>query len=107
MEATRADGLVQDTDDEPDTPPPAVEVAGDDPPPSSKPESTPVPPIGPEEVEQADLAMVEESELGKAIAERLRTVYQPMEVWYLRSSVEKVSSSSRPIIIKKLTQSSL
>lgn len=38
--------------------------------------------------------MVEESALGKAIAEQLNKVYIPLELWYLRSSVEKVSRDS-------------
>lgn len=35
--------------------------------------------------------MVEQSELGLKLGEQLRTTYLPMEVWYLRSSIEKVS----------------
>ncbi|SCZ99139.1 BZ3500_MvSof-1268-A1-R1_Chr3-1g05834 [Microbotryum saponariae] len=35
------------------------------------------------------LAMIEESELGQMLSEKLRAVYQPLSIWYLRSSIEK------------------
>lgn len=41
---------------------------------------------------EADLEMVERSELGLKIEERLRTIFEPMEIWYFRSSIEKVSA---------------
>lgn len=44
-------------------------------------------------VVEADLEMAEESELGKKIEDRLRKVFEPMEIWYLRSSIEKVGLS--------------
>ena len=41
-------------------------------------------------MDDSDLAMVEESALGQAILEQLRSVFEPLEIWYLRSSVDKV-----------------
>ena len=83
----------QDVDDEPDTPAPAAQpISGpnDDPPPSAS--LPPAPPAAEPEVEEsADLPLVEQSQLGKALATHLKNVFQVMELWYLRSSIEKVS----------------
>lgn len=51
---------------------------------------------GNEEEEDPDppLEMVEQSELGLTIAKELRNTYAPLEVWYLRSTIEKVRRRS-------------
>ncbi|KAL8286854.1 hypothetical protein RQP46_003860 [Phenoliferia psychrophenolica] len=70
----------------------ATETPDDDPPPSAKTPITPVtavPELAPSPPPEDDLAMVEESLLGKALDEELENVYQPLETWYLRSSIEK------------------
>ncbi|GAA6000376.1 hypothetical protein JCM10207_007985 [Rhodosporidiobolus poonsookiae] len=77
-------------DDEPDTPP-AVTAA----PATLDPDATPRLPDEPP-ADEADLALVEESELGKAIAKQLREVYIPLELWYLRSAVERAHQMDEP-----------
>jgi len=42
------------------------------------------------EEDEANLELVEKSQLGKAISRQLREVYIPLEVWYLRSAIERV-----------------
>ncbi|KAI5479668.1 hypothetical protein MNV49_003178 [Pseudohyphozyma bogoriensis] len=77
-------------DEEPATPAPPAIVAGDDPPPSAKTLPPPEePPAAEGEGEEEDLPMVEQSALAKTLNEHLQGVYEPMEIWYLRSSVEK------------------
>lgn len=44
-----------------------------------------------DEAVEEPLAMVEESELGLVIARELKNTYAPLEMWYLRSTIEKVS----------------
>ncbi|KAK4703766.1 conserved oligomeric Golgi complex subunit 4, partial [Phenoliferia sp. Uapishka_3] len=74
-------------DDEPPSPTTIENVPGDDaPPPSAKLPVTPSTPIPPP---SDDLPMVEASALGAEISTQLSTVYQPLEIWYLRSSIEK------------------
>lgn len=46
-------------------------------------------------IDGADLAMVEKSELGISISRQLKNAFEPMEIWYLRSSIEKVRRLSR------------
>ena len=58
------------------------------------------PPAGKEQVleeeeDEAKLELVEKSQLGKAISRQLREVYIPLEVWYLRSAIERVSLTVR------------
>ena len=45
-----------------------------------------------EKDDEEPLAMVEESELGLVIGRELKNTYAPLEMWYLRSTIEKVSS---------------
>lgn len=40
--------------------------------------------------DEADLAVVEDSDLGKAIAKQLKEAYMPLELWYLRTAIERV-----------------
>lgn len=89
----RVEPIVQDTDEE-DLPTPIVKITEEDddtppvpPTPSTKPKSMSNDLI----VDGADLAMVEKSELGSTISRQLKTAFEPMEIWYLRSSIEKVS----------------
>jgi hypothetical protein len=44
-----------------------------------------------EETTEEKLELVEESQLGKAISRQLKDVYIPLELWYLRSAIERVS----------------
>jgi len=83
-------GRLKEDEEEPDTPPPALDhQPGDDPPPAP----TPPPKEGTTESasppDEADLSLVEESELGQLLTEQLLAVYRPLEGWYLRSSIEK------------------
>ncbi|GAA5858483.1 hypothetical protein JCM8547_007326 [Rhodosporidiobolus lusitaniae] len=76
-------------DDEPETPPVAPkkvldEIDGG----AAAPEEPPA--------DEADLAIVEDSELGKAIGKHLREVYIPLELWYLRSAVERAHQNDGP-----------
>ncbi|GAA5884900.1 hypothetical protein JCM3774_004482 [Rhodotorula dairenensis] len=48
------------------------------------------------EPEEADLAVAEDSALGKAIAKQLNEVYLPLEVWYLRSAIERAHLVDEP-----------
>lgn len=77
-------------DDEPE-PPPQISAPGDDPPP---PAAIVLKPEVAKEVNEADLTMIEDSQLGKALADYLKNVYEPLEIWYMRSSIEKVSFAS-------------
>jgi len=52
-----------------------------------------------EEEEEANLELVEKSQLGKAISRQLKEVYIPLEVWYLRSAIERVSSTFHSSLI--------
>ena len=47
-----------------------------------------------EEEEETRLDLVEDSQLGKAISRQLKEVYIPLETWYLRSAIERVSRGS-------------
>ncbi|GAA5924274.1 hypothetical protein JCM10213_004539 [Rhodosporidiobolus nylandii] len=47
-------------------------------------------------VDEADLEIVEGCELGKAIAKQLKDVYIPLEMWYLRSAVERAHQMDEP-----------
>lgn len=40
------------------------------------------------------LQCISDSESSKVIVNMLRTYYEPLEIWYLRSSVEKVTSQT-------------
>ncbi|GAA5938237.1 Golgi transport complex subunit COG4 [Sporobolomyces koalae] len=42
-----------------------------------------------EDNREAELELVENSQLGKAIARQLKEVYIPLELWYLRSAIER------------------
>lgn len=86
----------QDTDEE-DLPTPIVKITEEDddtppvpPTPSTKPKSMSNDLV----VDGADLTMVEKSELGLSISRQLKTAFEPMEIWYLRSSIEKVSTTA-------------
>ncbi|GAA5965855.1 hypothetical protein JCM21900_005467, partial [Sporobolomyces salmonicolor] len=89
-------------DDEPETPEAAANGFA---PPASptvsaatatlEPKSTPRPPND-SLVDEADLDLVEDSELGKAIAKQLREVYIPLELWYLRSAIERAHQVDEP-----------
>lgn len=48
------------------------------------------------EVDNVDLDVVEQSDSQRAIENMLRTYYQPLELWYLRSSVEKAHRLDLP-----------
>lgn len=56
--------------------------------------ASPLPVLRPLDSEEAadDLSIVEESRSKKVIEGALKKFYEPMEVWYLRSSIDKVSS---------------
>ncbi|GAA6054222.1 hypothetical protein JCM3770_001399 [Rhodotorula araucariae] len=79
-------------DDEPETPPSAPGVPA--PPinpdvsatldPQATPRLSDVPPA-----DEVDLAVVEESKLGKALAKQLKEAYVPLELWYLRTAIER------------------
>ncbi|GAA5921563.1 hypothetical protein JCM3775_003107 [Rhodotorula graminis] len=78
--------------DEPETPPPAI--VG--PPSNSDATATLDPPAVPAAAklsdppaDEADLAVVEDSELGKVLTKQLREAYMPLEVWYLRTAIER------------------
>ncbi|GAA6059731.1 hypothetical protein JCM10212_000259 [Sporobolomyces blumeae] len=83
-------------DDEPETPPPppqptSLAVALDAPPSAAsavRPEAS--------ESNEADLDLVERSELGRAIEKQLNEVYAPLETWYLRSAVERAHQLDEP-----------
>lgn len=45
-----------------------------------------------------ELEMVEKSELGKSIQKNLKNIFEPMEVWYLRSSIDKASTLNRLLL---------
>lgn len=82
--------------DEPDSPP---AIAG--PPSNSDATATLDAPAAPAKLsdapapaDEADLAVVEESELGKVLTKQLREAYMPLEVWYLRTAIERVHASS-------------
>ncbi|GAA5946665.1 hypothetical protein JCM1841_000189, partial [Sporobolomyces salmonicolor] len=89
-------------DDEPETPEAAANGFA---PPASptasaatatlEPEGTPRPPDN-SLADEADLDLVEDSELGKAIAKQLREVYIPLELWYLRSAIERAHQIDEP-----------
>jgi len=51
--------------------------------------------------DEADLAVVEDSELGKALTKQLRDAYMPLEVWYLRTAIERVRTSCRPLTVQQ------
>ncbi|GAA5976610.1 hypothetical protein JCM10908_005566 [Rhodotorula pacifica] len=46
--------------------------------------------------EEANLAVAEDSALGKAIGKQLNEVYLPLEVWYLRSAIERAHLVDEP-----------
>ncbi|KAG0655450.1 hypothetical protein C6P46_000992, partial [Rhodotorula mucilaginosa] len=46
--------------------------------------------------EEPQLAVAEESALGKAIAKQLNEAYLPLEVWYLRSAIERAHLVDEP-----------
>ncbi|ORY88716.1 COG4 transport protein-domain-containing protein [Leucosporidium creatinivorum] len=77
-------GRLKDTDDEP-TSPAAL--------PTTSPSTANPPSAAPlaeaDETEDDSLPIVEHSALGNTIAKHLKSAYAPMEIWYLRSSVEK------------------
>ncbi|GAA5821216.1 hypothetical protein JCM11251_004517 [Rhodosporidiobolus azoricus] len=84
-------------DDESESPPTAVPAIA---PPSTAAtathdvESTPRPPDQLEN--EASLTIVEESQLGKAISKQLKEVYMSMELWYLRSAIERAHQVDEP-----------
>ncbi|GAA5891294.1 hypothetical protein JCM6882_004648 [Rhodosporidiobolus microsporus] len=85
-------------DEEPETPAPAVPTIA---PPSTSGatatldvETTPRPPDEP--LNEATLTIVEESQLGKAISKQLKEVYIPLELWYLRSAIERAHQMDEP-----------
>ncbi|KAM0754435.1 COG4-domain-containing protein [Meredithblackwellia eburnea MCA 4105] len=59
-------------------------IGDDAPPPSAK-----VPAAKVAEEDEPELKMMEDSELGKSLSTQLQAAYEPLEVWYLRSSIEK------------------
>ncbi|GJN87255.1 hypothetical protein Rhopal_000203-T1 [Rhodotorula paludigena] len=46
--------------------------------------------------DEADLAVVEDSDLGKAIAKQLKEAYMPLELWYLRTAIERAHQMDEP-----------
>ncbi|GAA5979541.1 hypothetical protein JCM11641_005429 [Rhodosporidiobolus odoratus] len=46
--------------------------------------------------DEADLTLVEDSELGKVISKQLKQVYIPLESWYLRSAIERAHQMDEP-----------
>ncbi|TNY17793.1 COG4 transport protein-domain-containing protein [Rhodotorula diobovata] len=62
-----------------------------DPPVPSKAPEVPAP-----AADEADLAVVEDSELGKALTKQLRDAYMPLEVWYLRTAIERAHQMDEP-----------
>lgn len=77
-------------DDEPQTPPATA------PPPSTTATATleadpnaRQPEVAP--TDEADLEVAENSALGKEIARQLKETYMPLELWYLRTAIERVS----------------
>lgn len=53
------------------------------------------------EEDEANLELVEKSQLGKAISRQLREVYIPLEVWYLRSAIERVGLLSTANVLPR------
>ncbi|BGP38454.1 Golgi transport complex subunit 4 [Rhodotorula kratochvilovae] len=86
-------------DDETDTPPPVPAPTA---PPSTSgatatldPQATPKPSDA-SPADEADLAVVEESELGKALEKQLKEAYIPLELWYLRTAIERAHQMDEP-----------
>jgi hypothetical protein len=55
--------------------------------PTVAPESVPSPPDG---QSAPEIDFVEQSTFGQALSEKLHSVYEPLELWFLRTSIEKV-----------------
>ncbi|GAA6019251.1 hypothetical protein JCM11491_001290 [Sporobolomyces phaffii] len=59
-----------------------------------------------EEANEVKLDLVEESQLGRAISRQLRDVYVPLELWYLKSAIERAHQVDELDLISSPTLSS-